>query len=65
MSANTGIPPQYNMQLALAAKVIAVVITSSPGPIPAAIHAQCKAAVQLLTATACLAPVYSSTVLSN
>ena len=39
-SANTGVPPQYNTQFALAAKVSGVVMTSSPGPMPAAKHAQ-------------------------
>ena len=40
VSAKTGVAPQYKAQLALAANVIGVVITSSPGPMPAAIHAQ-------------------------
>ena len=57
ISAKTGLAPQYKMQFALAAKVSGVVITSSPGPIPAARQAQCNAAVPLLTATAYLAPV--------
>ena len=65
MSANTGIPPQYKMQLADAAKVIGVVITSSPGRISAAEQAACKAAVPLETATAYLQPTYSATACSN
>ena len=42
--------------LAVAAKVSGVVITSSPGPTPAAISARWSAAVQELTAMACFAP---------
>ena len=40
ISANTGFAPTYRAQLADAANVIGVVMTSSPGPIPAAMQAQ-------------------------
>ena len=65
MSANTGLAPQYRAQLALAAKVMGLVITSSPGPIPAASAAICSAAVPLLTATQYLAPVMRQSMLSS
>ena len=65
MSAKTGVPPQYSTQLADAANVIGVVITSSPGPIPAAWHAACSAAVSFEMATAYFAPTYSATARSN
>ncbi len=56
MSANTGVAPQYRTAAAVAAKVKEGTTTSSPGPTPAARYARCSAAVQLFTATACLAP---------
>src|SRR4051795_5701643 len=45
MSAKRGVAPTYAAQLALAAKVIALVSSSSPGPSPAAQAAACSAAV--------------------
>ena len=65
MSAKTGLAPQYSAQLAEAAKVIGVVMTSSPSPMPAAIQAMCSAAVQLEVTTAYLAPVISQMVFST
>ena len=47
------------MTFAVAEKVIGVVITSSPGPMPAAIRARCMPAVQELRPTACFAPMAS------
>ncbi len=51
MSANTGVAPSYRAALALAAKVMAGTMTSSPGPRFSARMAQCRAAVPELTAT--------------
>ena len=55
-SANTGVAPWYKTQLAVAQKVIGVVIASSPAPSPAANAAPCKAAVPELKLTAMLRP---------
>ena len=55
MSAKTGMPPRYSTALAEAAKVSGEVMTSSPGPIPAAKTAAWSAAVPEFTATACRA----------
>ena len=52
MSANTGIPPSYMKQFALAANEYGDVITSSPGPIPAATHSRCSPVVPEETAAA-------------
>ena len=57
ISANTGLAPTYRAQLAEAAKVIGVVMSSSPGPRPIAITAMWRAAVSLEHRTACFAPV--------
>ena len=57
ISAKTGFAPQYRAQFADAAKVIGVVITSSPSVTPAAIAAICNAAVPLLHTAAYFAPV--------
>jgi hypothetical protein len=65
ISAKTGLPPQYIMALAVAAKVMGVVIASSPVEMPATAQAAWSAAVPLDTATAYLAPQYSATFLSN
>jgi len=51
-SARTGVAPAWMMTLTVAAKVIAVVMTSSPGPTPAATRLRCMAAVQEPTAQA-------------
>ena len=52
MSTNTGLAPTYRMQLAEATKEKGVVMTSCPGPTPAAIIAQCSPAVPDETADA-------------
>ena len=46
ISAKTGLAPAWIMALMVAQKVSGVVITSSPGPTPAANMLRCKAAVQ-------------------
>jgi hypothetical protein len=56
MSTKSTCAPQYKPQLELAAKVVGVVHSQSPGPRPRARHATCSALVALLTATACSAP---------
>src|ERR1700686_2743505 len=56
MSANTGVAPWYKMQLAVAQKVMGVVIASSPGPKPPANAAPCKAALPELKLIAYFAP---------
>ena len=53
------------MALAVATNVSDGTITSSPGPRPAARAIRCSAAVQLVTAIACGAPVYASIASSN
>ena len=53
------------MQLADAAKVIGVVITSSPSLMPAANEAPCNAAVPLDIATAYFTPTYLPNFSSN
>src|SRR3989344_862474 len=53
---HNGFAPVYNTAIQLEAMVKAGTITSSPGPIPNANKATCKAAVPLATATACLTP---------
>ena len=60
MSANTGFAPVKIIALTVEAKVIGVVITSSPGPTPSAISAQCSPAVAEFTESACGAPKYSA-----
>jgi hypothetical protein len=55
-SANTGVAPRWTMTLAVDAKVMGEVMTSSPAATPMASSARCKAAVQELTATARRAP---------
>src|ERR1700682_3782834 len=64
-SANTGVAPWYKMQLAVAQKVMGVVIASSPGPSPAANAAPCNAAVPELKLTACRAPTRAANRSSN
>ena len=55
-STNTGVAPQYRMPHTVPTKVLATVITSSPGPTSAARNAMCMADVPELQATACAAP---------
>src|ERR1017187_7736441 len=64
-SANTGVAPWYKMQLAVAQKVMGVVIASSPGASPAANAAPCKAAVPELKLTAYRAPTQAANRSSN
>src|SRR5208282_5028407 len=64
-SAKIGVAPWYKMQLAVAQKVMGVVIASSPGPSPAAKAAPCNAAVPELKLTACLAPIQAANRSSN
>jgi hypothetical protein len=56
MSANVGVAPTDAAQFALAAKVMPLVRSASPGPTPAAWHAACSAAVPDENATARGAP---------
>ena len=65
ISANTGTPPSYSAALALAAKVMAGTITSSPGLMRSARMAQCSAAVPELTATPSPAPQWAAKACSN
>ena len=60
MSAKTGVAPTYRTALAVATNVREGTMTSSPGPMSSASSERCKAAVHEETATACLAPVYTS-----
>src|SRR5271169_310128 len=53
------------MQLAVAQKVMGVVIASSPGPSPAANVAPCNAAVPELKLTAYRAPIHAANLSSN
>src|SRR5208282_5467921 len=64
-SANTGVAPWYKMQLAVAQKVMGVVIAASPRPNPAAKAAPCNAAVPELKLTACRAPTHAANRSSN
>ena len=57
-STNTGVAPACRMALAVAMKVIGVVMTSSPGPMLSALRQRNSALVQLETATACSTPRY-------
>src|SRR5205814_9010574 len=50
-STSTGLAPTCSMTFTEAAKVMGVVITSSPGPMPAVLSAVCSAAVQELRAS--------------
>ena len=51
-STRIGRAPTCSMTFTLAAKVIGVVITASPGPIPKALSATCNAAVHELSPSA-------------
>ena len=55
-STKTGVAPVCTMELAVAANVCGVVMTSLPGPTPAAIIERWRAAVHELSARACRAP---------
>src|SRR3989344_7387187 len=65
MSTNTGFAPVKIIAFAVAIKVKGVVITSSPGPIPAAVKATIRALVPLSVATAYLVPQYLAKASSN
>src|SRR2546425_2224901 len=56
----TGVAPVSTIAEIEARKVCATVITSSPGPIPAAITDRCSAWKPLLTPTAYFVPTYSA-----
>ena len=53
---NTGSAPVWRIAVEVAMKVIGVVITSSPGPMPSAFSERMRAEVQLVTPTAKGAP---------
>src|SRR5438105_406614 len=65
ISANTGTPPSYMKQFALAANEYGVVITSSPAETPAVTHSRCSPAVPDETAAAYGAPTFAATSASN
>src|ERR1700687_6290478 len=58
-STSTGSAPTCSMTWMLEAKVIGVRPTWSPGPIPSAASATCRADVHELSASAASAPMYS------
>src|SRR5579859_5534882 len=60
MSTKTGIAPQYSMAATLATNVNGTVMTSSPGPMPAARSARCSALVPVFTPTAYWASDYAA-----
>ena len=57
--------PAWTITFAVAANVVGVVITSSPGPTPVVISARCSPAVAESSAIACFAPVYAAKAVSN
>ena len=65
ISTNTGVAPTYLIASAVAIKVKALVITSSPFVIPSASRARCKASVPDAQPIACLTPRYSAASFSN
>ena len=65
MSTSTGVAPASRTTLAVAGKVYAGTMTSSPSPIPSASTARWSAAVPFETATACSTPHASATSSSN
>ncbi len=58
-STRTALAPAIQMASAVAKKVLAWVMTSSPGPMPSAIRDSQMASVPLPTPMACLLPKYS------
>ena len=64
-SAKMTSPPTYNTALAVAAKLMADTMTESPGPMPIAIKARCRAAVPLEQETAYCAPVTAASFFSK
>ena len=65
MSANTGVAPFCQTELAVAMNDIGGTITSSPGPIPDTYRASCSAVVQFVVATASGAPTRAAKAASN
>ncbi len=65
MSASTGVAPAWMMTLTVAANVVGVVITSSPGPMPLATSARCMPAVAESSAIACFTPANDAKCSSN
>ena len=64
-SANTGVAPVNNTELAVATNVMSGIITSDPYPIPSAFSDRCNAAVPLDTPIANFAPVNLAKIDSN
>ncbi len=60
-----GVATQTIIALTVAQNVIALVITSSPGPISVASMERCKAAVHEFNATVCVAPLNRAKSFSN
>ena len=56
MSTNTGVAPHSSITFAVATHEYGATMTRSPGRVPRASRATRNAAVQLLTATACVLP---------
>ena len=65
ISTNSGVAPEYNMQLLVAKKEMGVVIIISFFFHPNAKPNKCKAAVPLDSATQCLEPNFFESNLSN
>jgi len=65
MSANTGVAPQADIASAVAMKVSATVITSSPGPTPQLKAASRTASVPFASPTARAAPHHPANLRSN
>jgi hypothetical protein len=65
MSTSTGTAPLWWMAAAVATKVCATVITSSPAPIPVAWSASCRPSVQLPTPTAKRVPTNAAKCVSK
>ena len=64
-SANTGVAPVNNTELAVATNVMSGIITSDPFPRPSAFSDRCNAAVPLDTPIANFAPVNFAKIDSN
>src|SRR5450756_108752 len=64
-STKTGVAPAYLIAFTDAMYVSVGTMTSSPGPIPRATSAKCKATVPFETAVAYLTPTYSANRFSN
>ena len=64
-STKTAVAPAIQMASAVAKKVLEVVMTSSPGPMPRAMNASQSASVPEFTPTASLALQYAASSFSN